>query len=84
MATRQQHDSDQSPALIIRYLRSDSNKNKVAKKVNGEREAVKWLEKLKKEETEPKKYGYLWRWENPQDALAYELEMLDKKSEPNG
>lgn len=77
---KQHHNPKTSLALIIRYLKSDPNINEVAGTAEGENEAVKCLNKLKKEETEPKKYGYLWRWENPQAALAYELEMMDKRA----
>ncbi len=74
---KQKHNPETSPAVVIRYLKKDSNQNEVVKKVRGESEAVQWLERLNKEENEPKKYGYLWQWKDPQAALDYDLAQLD-------
>lgn len=76
--TTNDHNPATSLAVIIRYLRTNPDKNKIVEKVKGEKEAVKTLKKLNAEESEPKKYGYLWRWENPQAALEYQLKKLNK------
>ncbi|HEX9929302.1 MAG TPA: hypothetical protein VGB02_12260 [Pyrinomonadaceae bacterium] len=75
---KKKHHPENSPALVIRYLRADPDQNEVVKKVRGKTEAVEWLEKFTKIEKEPKKYRFLWRWEDPQAALEYELEQLNK------
>ncbi len=75
--SKQKHNPEASQAVVIRYLRQDSNQNEIVKKVRGRSEAVKWVERLNKGEKEPKKYGYLWQWKDPQAAFDYDLEKLD-------
>ncbi len=70
----ERHDPKSSTAYVIRYLKSNPGKNKIIKEVKGQKEAVKLLKELSEGEAEPKKYDYLWRWKDPQAALAYDLE----------
>lgn len=72
-----EHDPQTSPANIIRYSRKDTKKTEIVKTVSGQKEALKWLESLSKAEKEPEEYRYLWQWEKPEAALAYDLRQLD-------
>jgi hypothetical protein len=76
---KQKHDPEASPAFVIRYLNEDPEQNEIVKRVNGQKEAIKWLNKLSKEEEQPKKYSYLWRWKDPRAALEYDMKQLDRE-----
>jgi hypothetical protein len=77
--SKKKHDPKTAEALVIRYSNADPEKNEIVKSVKGQREAIKWLEKLSKEEKEKKKYSYLWRWKDPRAALEYDLRQLDRE-----
>ena len=80
---KEKHDPKTSEAFVIRYLNANPEKNEIVKKVKGQKEAIKWLEKLSKEEKEKKKYSYLWRWKDPRAALKYDLEQLERERSIN-
>lgn len=71
-----QHNPKTSTAYIIRYHLKDPSQNEIVKRVKGQDEALKWLDKLTAEEKEPNKYRFLWQWKDRPAALEYDLKQL--------
>jgi hypothetical protein len=73
---KHKHDPNTAMAFVVRYAKADPGKHKVIEKVKGQKAAIDLVEKLTKDEKQPEKFNYLWRWANPRAALEADLEQI--------